>query len=185
MSKVDQLLEGYKEVVTLPWRASDAGPQRVWFVVYNKELERRVRVRVDDFGTATREAGHAWIPVDITDAFARWMARQEYRETYFADPTKLAMKLPRFHAWLVDQVRATLASPETEQGVVALWGVSALFGLAKVSGIVNDLVPHIRGRMLVFFPGSHEDNNFHLLDARDGWNYLAVPIKVQDEGDVP
>ena len=34
----------------------------------------------------------------------------------------------------------------------------------------------IRGRLLVFFPGQYEHNNYRLLDARDGWNYLAIPI---------
>ena len=32
------------------------------------------------------------------------------------------------------------------------------------------------GRLLVFFPGEVEGNNYRLLDARDGWNYLATPI---------
>jgi hypothetical protein len=30
--------------------------------------------------------------------------------------------------------------------------------------------------LLVFFPGQFDNNNYRLLDARDGWNYLAVPI---------
>jgi hypothetical protein len=32
----------------------------------------------------------------------------------------------------------------------------------------------------VFFPGVYENNNYRLLDARDGWNYLAVPITMQE-----
>lgn len=42
--------------------------------------------------------------------------------------------------------------------------------------------PHIRGRLLVFFPGVYEHENYRLLDARDGWNYRAVPI-LAAEGD--
>jgi len=38
----------------------------------------------------------------------------------------------------------------------------------------------IRGRLLVFFPGEYENNNYRLLDARDGWNYLAVPITARE-----
>ena len=34
----------------------------------------------------------------------------------------------------------------------------------------------VAGRLLIFFPGSYENNNYRLLDAYDGWNYLAVPI---------
>ena len=40
----------------------------------------------------------------------------------------------------------------------------------------------IQGRLLVFFPGVYEQNNYRLLDARDGWNYLAVPITSQRGG---
>ena len=39
----------------------------------------------------------------------------------------------------------------------------------------------VRGRMVVFFPGEYVDNNYRLLDARDGWNYLAVPITLQED----
>jgi len=38
----------------------------------------------------------------------------------------------------------------------------------------------IRGRLLVFFPGVYEQDNYRLLDARDGWNYLAIPITASD-----
>ena len=38
------------------------------------------------------------------------------------------------------------------------------------------------GRLVVFFPGQFEQNNYRLLDARDGWNYLAVPITLYGEG---
>jgi hypothetical protein len=38
---------------------------------------------------------------------------------------------------------------------------------------VQDLV---NGRMLVFFPGEVDGNNYRLLGAKDGWNYLATPI---------
>jgi len=39
---------------------------------------------------------------------------------------------------------------------------------------------HIRGRFLVFFPGVYEQDNYRLLDARDGWNYHAVPITASE-----
>ena len=40
----------------------------------------------------------------------------------------------------------------------------------------------IGGRLLVFFPGEREGSNYRLLDARDGWNYLATPITAQEWG---
>ena len=60
--------------------------------------------------------------------------------------------------------------------VVALKGVGSLFGLLKVKEVVDQLAPLVTGRLLVFFLGNFEDNNYRLLDGYDGWNYLAVPI---------
>jgi hypothetical protein len=46
--------------------------------------------------------------------------------------------------------------------------------------MLKEVVKDIRGRLVVFFPGEYEDNNYRLLDARDGWNYLAVPITLHN-----
>ncbi len=70
-------------------------------------------------------------------------------------------------------------------GVVALLGAGTLFGLGdapKVSALLNAVNDTIAGRLLVFFPGEHEGNRYRLLDARDGWNYLATPIKANGSG---
>jgi hypothetical protein len=29
---------------------------------------------------------------------------------------------------------------------------------------------------MIFFPGEREGNTYRFLGARDGWDYLAVPI---------
>jgi hypothetical protein len=60
--------------------------------------------------------------------------------------------------------------------VVAVMGLASLFGLAKVSEIVTEVAPSIRGRLLAFFPGDHDGPQWRLLGAGDGWNYHAVPI---------
>ena len=60
--------------------------------------------------------------------------------------------------------------------MVALKGVGSLFGLLKVKEVVDKFAPLLRGRLLVFFPGSYENTNYRLLDGYDGWNYLAGPI---------
>ena len=65
--------------------------------------------------------------------------------------------------------------------VVAIYGVASLFGFMKTSDLVAAVESAIRGRLLVFFPGEHENNTYRFLDAREGWNYLAVPITA-DEG---
>ena len=54
------------------------------------------------------------------------------------------------------------------------------FGFARVSLVLKEVVKDIRGRLVVFFPGEFEDNNYRLLDARDGWNYLAVAITLHN-----
>ena len=66
--------------------------------------------------------------------------------------------------------------------MVALLGVGALFGLARVSSIIEGIKGGVDGRLLVFFPGEHhpETHAYRLLDARDGWNYLAVPLMGTD-----
>jgi len=59
-------------------------------------------------------------------------------------------------------------------------GIAALFGFARVSELMGRIDKKILGRVVVFFPGVFDNNNYRLLDARDGWNYLAVPITTHD-----
>jgi hypothetical protein len=63
-----------------------------------------------------------------------------------------------------------------DNSVIAISGVGSLFGFLKVKDVVDRLAPMVSGRLVIFFPGSYEDNNYRLLDGYDGWNYLAVPI---------
>lgn len=191
MSELDRLIKNYERFVQLPWDRNLAGPQKVWFVVYDKAQERRLRLRIPEFEIATRNAGHGWVHHDLTDAFAEWMAAQEYREAYFEDPEALDLPLrEQFLPFLVQRVRKILTEPSADDDtVVALSGVGALFGLARVSMLVDQVAPAIRGRLLVFFPGDvlfNGDNprrgrNFRLLDARDGWDYHAIVITADSE----
>ncbi len=179
MSYVDELLDAYRRFVSLPWQQSLAGPQRVWMAVYPPEYEQRLRLQLPAFKEATNEHGHSWALVDITTSFERWMADHAYRETYFEEPELLSTALPAFFAYLVDNVRSQLSAHSAFNGVVALLGAGTLFGLGesiKVSALLNAVNDAIAGRLLVFFPGQHEGSSYRLLDARDGWNYLAIPI---------
>jgi hypothetical protein len=107
----------------------------------------------------------------------RRLRKQEYRESYFEAPEDMDMALENFFLHVVGIIREALSEPGTdEQTVVALTGVASLFGLIRASRLVNQVSGSIRGRLLVFFPGKKDSNNFRLLDARDGWNYLAIPI---------
>lgn len=191
MSELNRLIKNYERFVQLPWDQNLAGPQKVWFVVYDKAQERRFRLRIPEFEIATRNAGHGWFHLDLTDAFAEWMAAQEYREAYFEDPEALDLPLrDQFLPFLAQRLRAVLTAPGVDNNtVVAVSGVGALFGLARVSVLVDRVAPAIRGRLLVFFPGEvtfNGDNprrgrNFRLLDARDGWDYHAIVITADSE----
>lgn len=176
MNKVERLTRNYERHVALPWDDTLAGPQRVWFAVYDKADEQRLRARVGDFEVATRGAGKGWRLCDLTNAFPEWMSGKEYRETYFESPEDIELALTDFLRFAAGKVTGRLGEGHHKDEVVAVLGVATLFGLARVSDLVNAVQPHVRGRLLVFFPGEYENNTYRLLDARDGWNYLAVPI---------
>lgn len=176
MGRIEDLAAKYERHIRAPWQRTVAGAQRVVMVVYDKELERTFRARKAEFEQRTEAAGHAWVEYDFAQAFARWMARDEYREAYFERPDDLRMKLEReFVDSVVDPLRELLRTSD-EDTVVALTGVAALYGFAHISDVIRSVEPDIRGRLVVFFPGSKDGNNYRLLDARDGWNYLASGI---------
>ena len=131
---------------------------------------------------ATQRSGHPWLRVDLTDAFATWMANRDYREGFFQKPSRLSMALrDDFVPYVAARIRSILSSePADENSVVAVTGVASLFGFAHLSEVLSQVSADIRGRLLIFFPGEYADSNYRLLDARDGWNYLAVPITLDD-----
>ncbi len=178
MSVVEDLLDRYGERVRLPWDRSLAGDQRVWFVVYDPAQERRLRLRLPAFQAATEGAGHGWRHLDFTDAFAVWLGSHRRRDAYFREPDLATFAMAAFERHLVGELRAALTAPESdESAVVAVSGIASLFGLVRVSPLVDAVAGDIRGRLVVFFPGHYDEQSyFRLLDARDGWDYLAVPI---------
>jgi hypothetical protein len=185
VSYIDGLVASYRSFVALPWQRNLAPPQRVWMAVYPPEHERRLRLHLRDFETATTEYHHPWSLIDLTTSFERWMASHDYRDGYFADPELLETALPAFFDHLVGDVRAQLSSHPEPDGVVGVLGAGTLFGLGdavKVSALLNAVNDAVAGRLLVFFPGEHEGNSYRLLDARDGWNYLAIPITANGSG---
>ncbi len=184
MGRIEQLAENYGQHIAMPWQQTVAGAQRVVMVVYDKELERTLMARKVAFETATRQAGHDWYEVDVSSAFAKWMASEEYRDAYFESPDDLQLKLEvEFANYVAQMVRSVLDREEvTKNSIVAVFGVGALFGFTRVSRVLKLLEPAIKGRLVVFFPGTFDQNNYRLLDARDGWNYLAVPITLHSSG---
>jgi hypothetical protein len=181
MTRTELLKKNYQRVCGLPWDRNVAGAQRVWLADYDKEDERKLRLRLGLFEEAAQQTGHHWHALDLTDAFAAWIRSPEnaaYAESYFASPELLDdAVLADFKQTVVSQVQAALDQIEDgAQAVLALYGIVSLFGFLRISEVLPMVESHIKGRLLVFFPGVHEQNNYRLLDARDGWNYHAVPI---------
>ncbi len=184
MSRIDDLISNYQRLTRLPWPTGLAPAQRVWMAVYSPDDERRLRLHLQEFDTASKAAGHEWALIDITNAFEKWMASHEYREAYFESPDDLQMKLDaEFSDYVAARIRSVLARADvTDNSVVAVLGVGSLFGFARVSQVLKLVEGDVKGRLVVFFPGQFEQNNYRLLDARDGWNYMAVPISIHGAG---
>ena len=184
-SRLARLVAAYRKYISAPWQPGLAGPQRVVFAVYDKADELKLRVQLGEFEIATTAAGHPWHLIDVTNAFPEWMAAHKYRESYFEDPDSLEGlgdgQVDGFASALKERVLNEIQGIEGDQALIGILGVGALFGVARVSRLVEDVAPHIPGRLLVFFPGEYADNNYRLLDARDGWNYLAVPLLATDQ----
>lgn len=182
MSKIKRLIQSYSKYIAVPWRDDAAAPQRVIFCVYNETEERWLRAKIDEFEITTRQAGHDWAIYDLTDTFAAWLSSQRYAKSYFQKPHLLTTLLPKYLTFIISEFETFLQQNNVdENSVVAIKGVGSLFGFLKVKEVVDKLAPMVKGRLLIFFPGSYENNNYRLLDGYDGWNYLAVPITADKE----
>ena len=180
MNQVVQLSRIYRHHIGAPWQRTLAGAQRVMIVVYDKRRERSLRAGIGEFEQATRGEGHGWSEVDATRWFAEWMAAHEYRDAYFEEPDLLEGALAsEFRDFALRRLSAALDAAD-DNTVVALLGASSLYGFVRVSDLVHAVESRIRGRLAIFFPGTRNGNNYRLLDARDGWSYLAQPITLHE-----
>jgi len=183
VTDMDALVGAYTKFVALPWTRNLAPPQRVWMVVYAPADERRLRARVAAFETATLQAGKGWRLVDLTDSFGTWLVSEPYRETYFKRPEMLTGAALRSFETSAVKMAVESAGDDARDpdAVVAVLGAGALFPFIKVSKLIEALAPKVEGRVVVFFPGERDGNNYRLLEARDGWNYLATPITATED----
>lgn len=185
MGRVEEIAERYERHISAPWQRNLAGAQKTIFVVYTKEDERKLRAKRREFEVRTKEAGHKWRELDLTSLFPQWMADDEYRDAFFDCPDDLTMKLEgEFIGYVADQLREALTADDVDEDtVVGVFGAATLYGFARVSLVLKKVEGDIRGRLVLFFPGDYDQNNYRLLDARDGWNYLAVPITLHQGED--
>ena len=176
MSAIDRLLANYARQVRLPWAAHTSGKQRIWFAVYPPTEERRVRARLPQFEALTLEANHGWSTVDLTGMLPEWIAGHEYREAIFAEPEQFSAN-NELEDLAVERVRNACTGEEVDAAsVVAITGLATLFDFMRVSSLIERVEDSVRGRLLVLFPGEFAGNVYRFMDARDGFNYMAVPI---------
>jgi Domain of unknown function (DUF1788) len=148
MNGIESLAQEYERIARMPWDPSLAGPQKVWFAIYDPMQERRLRFRLSDFES----------------------------------PDEMELALQDFAVAVIARVEAWLQAPTVDAStVVGIVGLGSLFGLIHASTVLNAITSAVQGRLLVFFPGRYEGSQYRLLDARPGWNYLAIPITAKRE----
>lgn len=176
MTAVDRLLSNYSRQMRLPWPANKSGRERVWFAVYPPAEERRVRARLPQFEEVTLAANHGWTVVDLTRLLPEFLAAHKYRESIFQKPEhfRVGGDLEVRAAALIKQ--ACSREEVDANGVLAVTGLASLFDFMRVSSLIERVEDGVRGRLLIFFPGEYANNVYRFMDARDGFNYMAVPI---------
>jgi hypothetical protein len=179
-SKIDQLLSLTEQMFKEPWTDRLAGSERVCFLVFDPSEIRKVDFRLAEFEMAAKMAGRKWVSVSLQSFFPEWMAAHEYRDAYFEDPESLVDQLEtEFKDFAINKlVQAIAAGQPDDTTVIAIRDVTAIFGFQRLSDILNGASHAFRGRVLVFFPGEYDKNHYRLLNARDGWSYLARPISL-------
>jgi len=154
-----------------------ASSQRVWFVVYHPSEERRIRARIKEFQACTLEAKHKWHLVDITKEPSKWLSNHEYSLDYFSHPDAITAIAGELRDHITSVILGVLHAPSVDDNtVVSVVGTGCLFGFGSVSNIISNVENAIKGRLLFFFPGEYDRNQYRFMDARDGFNYMAVPI---------
>lgn len=183
MSAIDELADSFERQARLPWKRNISPAERVWLVVYDPAIERRLRAQIGEFQHRAAKSGHTWLELDLTESFGEWISQHEYAESFFEEPELLSgSALEDFDEFVVSKLVTALSSAEiNEDTIVAVLGTGALFPFTRASRVIESAEANIRGRLAVFFPGHHSGSNYRLLDARDGWNYRAIPIMGGEE----
>lgn len=183
MARIDDLLANYKRRAAMPLRTGLPLSQRVWFLVYPPEEERRLMNRVAEFEMATKAVDLDWFAIDLTGTFAQWIDSfpdEDERLAILADPEILEEYAQTgFRDFIRDRVTQEvkkLPKDRMARTVLVLTGLMELYDLLHVSEVIDALDNSFSGTLLVFFPGEREGNTYRFLGARTGWDYLAIPI---------
>jgi hypothetical protein len=182
MARIDQLLTSFRKHVALPLRSGLPLSQRSWFVVYAPDEERRLVPRLPEFEIATRDAGLNWQLISLEGSYTEWVDSLEDGEREICLETPAILE-SYAETGLLDLLRkkisdavALVPHDQQELTVFAIAGLMELFDFVHVSQLIEHLGKGFPGVLLIFFPGEREGNTYRFLGARDGWDYLAVPI---------
>lgn len=175
MRTFDDILTAYIKQVGLPWAADTPAAGRIWVVWYDKALQRRFTGRLGEFEHATLKAGHGWRHVNLSPWFGKWIVKHEFFDGLVEQPKELRGLLPEIEDEIVSLLTDALKDCSVDD-VLAIDGCGSLFGIARVSTLISRVADSVPGRLLIGFPGKHSGGVYRLLDARDGWNYHAIPI---------
>lgn len=180
MNRIDLLLENYRSHIQMPHRPSLPASQRVWFAVYPAADERKLLNRIDEFEMLTVAASYLWVRIDLKGSLARWLASvdEEERSEWFKNPDDIELYAKtEWKDVLTEFFQKEIARAIVpERTVFALTGLMDLYDFLHVSALMESIGKTFAGYLLVFFPGEREGNTYRFLDARVGWDYLAVPI---------
>lgn len=177
MSKIQDLLDNYRNYISLPWRQS-AADQRTIFCVYEPDDEMQIRYHMKEFQIDTEQANHKWIEFDMTNIFENWLGSQKYAKRYFGMPNALSPMPASFTKDIKNEFLEAI-SEANENTVIAIYGISSVYGFVTINDFIRDLSEMTPSRLLVFFPGTYSKSpqpNYKFLNAYDGWDYLATPI---------
>ena len=174
-NQVERLNDALAQQLAIPWTDDKSGAERVWFLVFEPTMLRRVDARKDLFRQTVVGAGKHWTEIDLSLEFGDWMANHRYAERYFSRPQLARNLADTFAEDLAAKIVERIVGL-SDDSLIALTGTEAVYGLVRLSHLIHLIEDKIPGRLLVFFPGSYAQPNYQFLNAREGWNYLAVPI---------
>jgi hypothetical protein len=178
MSKINHLISKFGSIINEPWPTGLSGQEKVWFLIFDPIDLTKVHFKLGEFEMATKNANHDWLLISLNDYFTTWLSQHDYKESFFEEPEYISDALQdEFREYLILKINERLLQ-NTENTLVVLKDASAIFGFIKLSEIVQDISNKIKGRLMVLFPGEFTNNQYRLMDARDGWDYLARPIMI-------
>lgn len=179
MAKVNDLIKKFGNIIKEPWTKGLSGQEKVWFLVFDPAELRKVEFKLGEFEMLTLNAGRKWHVISLRGLFTSWMANHDYKEAYFDDPEYIHDVLQgEFKDFVMERLNEMMNDRNYEETLLVLKDVSSIFGFLKLSEVINALSNKIKGRMMVLFPGEYSNRQYRLMDARDGWDYLARPITI-------